>query len=370
MKFIINNATHRYCKFAIGIITTSLMAASCISGYTVISTLSSDGSLNRTIYTEANSKCLAGDYTQHPFLFVPDEHWSMGKTDAIDTIDFIGETIIHNFKATRKYNSPAQTTEIPVSEDAASLPYMNGKEEWTIKKSLFVNRYCYKCTFPGIAQTMPLPLDRYMSTEEQEAWLESGIALSYPYMNGLELYSLLYDFNRKFSNWHKDCITEVAYKIITADTKDTLDAEQKAELFKRIRILYSKSDDEWLFDTPDMSAFAKIMTEISSNVNYLAMSETFKDKWEKDLDEELFYTPFMYVFRHIVEMPGHLSYTNTSIIENGHPVWKVDGFRLLGGDVTIVAESKQANPLGFVIIITMIFLSCIAIIKFCRKNRK
>lgn len=347
---------------------TALLSASCTTGYTVISALNSDGSLTKTVYAKANAACLDGDHTQHPFLFTPDGNWDMGKTDKTDTIDFMGEQFIHNFRSSRNYDSPAQVKEHPASEDYASLPYLNGREEWAVRKGLFKKRYSYRCTFPGIAQSMPLPLDRYMSTEEQTAWLESGAAKAYPYMNGLEMYFLLHDLNVQFTDWYKDCMIEAVYNMITADAGDTITAAQKQELFKRMRAVYEKYDfAELLLKTPDVTAEAEIMTEISSNAVYASMSACNKDKWEAGLEDNTYYFPFSYVFRHIAEMPGRLTSANTDLIENGNPVWKVDGFRLLAGDVTLTAESVQPNPWGFAAVAAIILL-CILVLFLRRKK--
>ena len=62
-----------------------------------------------------------------------------------------------------------------------------------------------------------------------------------------------------------------------------------------------------------------------------------------------------------VRMPGRLTSANTALMDEGIPVWKVDGFRLLAGDLTIEATSSRANPLGF-ILLGIVILTCAVII--------
>lgn len=347
--------------FTISVLAVSSLLGACTTGYTVISQLHSDGSMTKTVYAEADSACLAGDLSKHPFLFVPDGNWSTGKTDSVMRFDFIGDSFVHNYYATRKYSTPAQTVEKPSSAEAALLPYTNGKEDWSVRKGLFFRKYTYKCTFPDISKDMPLPLEDYLTQEELKIWLQSGtIAEQYPYMTGLELYTQLYDINTKFVDWHKDCAVEVAYNIIIADTGDTLTTEQKAELFKQMRDKI-QNDGSILIDEVPMDEVAKIMAEISADQELLTALAEHGEKWEREYSEaeDRYYAPFCYVFRHIVETPGHLTHANTSIREGENPVWKVDGYRLLCSDVILTAESRQANPWGFALVGGILILSII-----------
>ena len=55
------------------------MFPSCVTYYTVIPEIHPDGSMTRTVYAEADSACLAGDLSSHPFLFEPGEQWQTGR---------------------------------------------------------------------------------------------------------------------------------------------------------------------------------------------------------------------------------------------------------------------------------------------------
>ena len=58
-------------------------------------------------------------------------------------------------------------------------------------------------------------------------------------------------------------------------------------------------------------------------------------------------------------MPGRLTSANTALIDEGIPVWKVDGFRLLAGDLTVEATSRRANPLGFIFLGLIVLVSAV-----------
>ena len=60
-----------------------------------------------------------------------------------------------------------------------------------------------------------------------------------------------------------------------------------------------------------------------------------------------------------VRMPGRLTSANTELMDDGTPVWKVNGFRLLAGDITIKATSRRANPLGFILLGLVVLASAV-----------
>ena len=55
------------------------LSTSCVTYYTVIPEIHPDGSMTRTVYAEADSACLAGNLSSHPFLFEPGEQWQTGR---------------------------------------------------------------------------------------------------------------------------------------------------------------------------------------------------------------------------------------------------------------------------------------------------
>ena len=77
-----------------------------------------------------------------------------------------------------------------------------------------------------------------------------------------------------------------------------------------------------------------------------------------DIEEQLT-APFFYAMLYQVRMPGRLTSANTDLMDDGIPVWKVDGFRLLAGDLTIEATSRRANPLGFALLGLVLLASAV-----------
>ena len=67
-----------------------------------------------------------------------------------------------------------------------------------------------------------------------------------------------------------------------------------------------------------------------------------------------------------VRMPGRLTSANTALMDEGIPVWKVDGFRLLAGDLTIEATSSRANPLGFILLGLIVLVSAVVFFRLRR----
>ena len=91
---------------------------SCVTYYAVVPEVHPDGSMTRTVYIEADSACLAGDLSLHPFLFEPGEQWQTGRMAEQRTWWFLDDSATMNFYAARTFR-PSDTSyrEIPASED-------------------------------------------------------------------------------------------------------------------------------------------------------------------------------------------------------------------------------------------------------------
>lgn len=93
-------------------------------------------------------------------------------------------------------------------------------------------------------------------------------------------------------------------------------------------------------------------------------------EWEQTMSalEEELTAPFCYALMYKVRMPGRVTSADTDLTDNGLPVWKVDGYRLLCGDLTIEATSRKANPAGFILCGAIILL-CSAVLLRRRRRR-
>ena len=346
------------------LISATIFFTSCVTYYAVVPEVHSDGSMTRTVYADADSACLAGDLSSHPFLFEPGAGWETGRMPAPETRWFLGDSATMNFYASRTLR-PSDTSyrEIPASEEYAGLPYVKARERWDRKRGLLFNTYSYSCTFPGIAERMPVPPDSLMTLDELDRWFRS--AGNYAGMNGAEAYSCLADLYDKYAGWINACYREQIYRVICSAVGEELTDSLKRELMQWMKKHYDFYEDMLsAFDGSDGS----VLTDIAGQMSRLSGSPVYADTaavrataWEEELSalEEKLTVPFCYEMLYQVRMPGRLTSANTELMDDGTPVWKVNGFRLLAGDITIKATSRRANPLGFILLGLVVLASAV-----------
>ena len=345
------------------------LSTSCVTYYTVIPEIHPDGSMTRTVYAEADSACLAGDLSSHPFLFEPEEQWKTGAMPAPRTLWFLDDSATMNFYASRTFR-PSDTSyrNTPASEEYARLPYVRAVEHWDKKRGLFFNTYTYTCTFPNIASWMPVPPDSLMNRVELERWYRNGIGS--PGMNGAETYSDLSGLYDKYTAWVNACYREQMYRTICQTTGTELTDSLKGEL-----MLWMEKRYDFYENLLSLDEKARILTDIAGQMSglsgdpaYSGAAAAHAGEWEKELSalEEKLTDPFCYAMLYQVRMPGRLTSANTALMDEGIPVWKVDGFRLLAGDLTIEATSSRANPLGFILLGLIVLVSAVVFFRLRR----
>ena len=350
------------------VISATIFFTSCVTYYAVVPEVHSDGSMTRTVYADADSACLAGDLSSHPFLFEPGAGWETGRMPAPETRWFLGDSATMNFYASRTLR-PSDTSyrEIPASEEYAGLPYIKAREHWDRKRGLLFNTYSYSCTFPGIAERMPVPPDSLMTRDELDRWFRS--AGSYSGMNGAEAYTSLTDLYDKYAGWINACYREQIYRIVCSDTGKELADSLKNELMQWMGKHYDFYED--MFPVGDeaerkaislMADIAGEMSRLSGSPAYADAAAVHAEAWREKISamESSLTAPFFYAMMYQVRMPGRLTSANTDLMDDGFPVWKVDGYRLLAGDLTIEATSRQVRPLGFILLGLVILVSAAA----------
>ena len=365
MKTDIRNHLNVRAGLVMTVISATVFFPSCVTYYAVVPEIHPDGSMTRTVYADADSACLAGDLSSHPFLFEPGAGWETGRMAEPRTWWFLGDSATMNFYASRTLR-PSDTSyrEIPASEEYAGLPYIKARERWDRKRGLLFNTYSYSCTFPGIAERMPVPPDSLMTRDELDRWFRS--AGSYAGMNGAEAYTSLTDLYDKYAGWINACYREQIYRVICSAVGEELTDSLKTELMQWMKKHYDFYEDMLsAFDGSDGS----VLTDIAGQMSRLSGSPVYADTaavrataWEEELSalEEKLTVPFCYEMLYQVRMPGRLTSANTGLMDDGIPVWKVDGFRLLAGDLTVEATSRQVRPLGFILLGLVILISAAA----------
>lgn len=368
MKTDIRNHWNTRAGLVLTVISATIFFTSCVTYYAVVPEVHSDGSMTRTVYADADSACLAGDLSSHPFLFEPGAGWETGRMHVPEIRWFLDDSAALDFYARRTFEQyDSSYIDVPTSEEYAALPYLRARERWDRKKGLFFNTYTYTCVVPGIADGMPVPPDSCMSGDEVGRWFRR--AGNYPGMNGVEAYVGITELYDKYTEWVNVCYREQIYRIVCSDAGEELADSLKNELMQWMGKHYDFYED--MFPVGDeaerkaislMADIAGEMSRLSGSPAYADVAAVHAEAWREKISamESSLTAPFFYAMLYQVRMPGRLTSANTDLMDDGFPVWKVDGYRLLAGDLTIEATSRQVRPLGFILLGLVILVSAAA----------
>lgn len=348
-------------------VSSLLIPHSCVTYYTVVPQIHPDGSMTRTVYAKADSACLAGDMSSNPFYFLPDSSWNTAVMDQPVCEWFLEDSSVLNFYAQRHFNAGDTSGQmLPASKEYENSPYLNPHEKWERRRGLFSDRYTYNCRFDGIGNGMPLPLDRFMSEEEIGIWLTDPGNLTG--MNGMEIYNTMGPLMEKFTDWYNSCYIQSYCEVISRFAGDSLTATQREEVFRKLRWNYDFLEVGSM-DDASIQKVVSAMVEVSGNQVFRQAAEAHMQQLKDSLEaiEAQAIQPMNTVLLYKVCLPGKLVSADTDLMDNGIPIWKIDGYRLLAGDVVIEATSRKARPLGF-ILTGAILLICVYVLTSTRKR--
>ena len=221
----------------------------------------------------------------------------------------------------------------------------------------FYTYYQYTATYGELSDKGPVPLENYMSKEEQRIWFrgDQGTLIG---LNGIEQNNRLDDIEAKFWKWYNRSQYELSCEVILhfiTIKGDTAFVHQLADLKEPIYGKYFSEKDTGDEGSPE--EVCNYLDELSqtkyfSNLyadNKKPMDDLFE---EKGRIAEL----FGYAVQFELSMPGRVVSTNAAMQKDELLIWKVDAFRLLDSDYMLVAESRVVNYWAFGITLLLILL--------------
>lgn len=332
---------------------------SCTTNYYRIRTrIGSDDSFAREICATGDSAFMAGDRTHSPYWFALDSSWHVIRYDSCFVQNFFGEERKMNVCAVRDFKSERGV--LPPIEGMGKYHVTQPVE--TLDKSFrwFYTYYDYRAVYPEITDKGPVPIDTYLTPQEQQIWFRS-VEGAYRAMNGMELKSQLDDMEKNFWKWWIHTCFEISYDVVAYF--DSLSgkspyisclAEVKDSLFRKYR-----NEGEDNFSPEDVCRYLDRYWNTSHYSDlYRIYGEEMSDRFdEKSATSLLFET----CIRYEVVLPGRLCSTNAPFVEDDVPVWKVDAFRFFTGDYVLTAQSRQVN--GWAFGVTLLLLS--GVIVYC-----
>lgn len=197
----------------------------------------------------------------------------------------------------------------------------------------------YDCTvlFTSIRDILPLPLDAYMTPEQEEIYFR-GHNVSEG-RNGREMYDMLRGLDSRFVSWYSDAVffkmCDIFEPYCTPTQKEVLDT----------------CKDDFLSST-DMKALLDMKpAEFEAILAGLAPKEGFGNIYKlnsEDIDaiyerESAILSYFDHSFVYILSVPGTYSSGNADEFIDGRPSWRVDAVRLLSGDIVAESHFRRIN---------------------------
>lgn len=332
-----------------------LSMTSCGTYYRMVSQINSDGSMYREVYAYGDSAFLAGDRTHNPFLFRLDPEWELDNLDSVVKFNCWGDEEKWNVKAGRTYSTVG----------SGSFGALDGKEYMhplavpaeKLRKSFrwFYTYYQYTATYSELPDKGPVPLEKYLTKEEQRIWFR-GDAEALNGLNGIEQNNKLDDIEAKFWKWYNRSQYELSYEAIlhfVTQKGDTAFVRQLADWKEPIYGKYFSGKDTGDEGSPE---------KVCNYLDEFSRTDYFSDLYKTDGKsmDELFEKRgqvaevFGYAVQFELSMPGRVISTNAALQKDGSLIWKVDAFRLLDSDYTLAAESRTVNYWAFGV--TLLFL--------------
>ncbi|WP_455585511.1 hypothetical protein [Bacteroides sp.] len=339
------------------IIVLLLGTVSCETSYRMVSRINTDGSLYREVYGNGDSAFVAGNRTRNPFLFQIDSDWQLVKLDSSVKFNFWGEEQELNVKVYRTIPEvDGEYFRVSDTKEYAS-PLAVPKEKLEKKFRWFYTYYSYRATFAELPDKGPVPLNKYLTDEEQQIWLR-GDKNAFSGLNGIELNNRLDDIESKFWKWYNRSQYEISLEVIArfASLQSDTSYVQRLREFKEVvydKYLSKKQDDT----TPE--EVCGFFDDFERANHFSDLYKTNKENMDTMFEERSRIVElFGYAVRYELTMPGRIISSN-AMLQDSHSsvVWKIDAFRLLADDFTLTAESRVPNYWAFAVTLLVILFA-------------
>ena len=348
--------TDRTIRCTIMAAAAAITASSCVSSYNYITTdIHRDLSADRTLYAQADSSYLAGDEDFCPFLFLTDSLWTTGQTDPAFSMDFYDETQTMNVYARRHFQSVGKDAMLPADPDYRDCPQLNPEESVEKHFRWFYTLYEYKAVYKCIPD-LPVPVSEFLAPEQQKFFLlGEGIPDGW---NGVELYCALDEMNTGFSQWYVKSTFKVSHDIVSGFCSP----EMKTVMEENSESILRKAMDSEQDVTP--SILCEWLDKADGTDRFTRLYDIHKSEADSAYAEKE-KTVYFFTCALIseVSMPGKLIRTNAEDFHDGAPRWKVDGYRLLYGDLTLSATSRESHPWAYVLTFIILWVVLYLIIR-------
>ena len=338
----------------LNVVLLVVFVSSCTSYYYVCTDVSDNLDVERRIYAYSS------DGTSADFPFETAGKWTVSQVEKPFEVDFYDV----QEKMTHVAERAGRIEDVSLTVAGGSNPLLRPSESLGRRFRWFYTYYDYVAVFEGLDEMLPLPLEGYLTDQQQEVFFRGGTPPEG--WNGVEMYYLLDSVNQSFSKWYSDAVYFVMCDIFgpycTAQQKTALDT-LKGRFMDGVgnMVMFAMKPEEF------EDRLAAVLPDSGFGSIYEQNREAIDQAYEKESEViDCFDTAFIYS----VNMPGKCMAGNAVDLVGGYPAWKIDSYRLMCGDLKLIVTSRKANLWAFLITFAAIaaFLQAFAKV-FTRRPR-
>ena len=313
---------------------------SCTTYYYLYTDVAKNLDVKRSVYASS------ADGSSVDFPFVISGRWSISKLPEAYEVDFYDVMV----KMTHGASSSGRIGDVSLAGKDTYNSLLRPSERLEKRFRWFYTYYDYNAEFKGLKDRLPIPFDGYFTDAQLELFFRG--ANPPEGWNGVEIYCLLDDINQNFAEWYSDASYYVMCDIFKPYcTKqqivalDTLKYRFVEGLEREI--MFAMKPDEF------EDRLATLLPDSGFGNIYEDNSEAIDQAYEKETEIiGCFETSFMYT----VDLPGKYMAGNAVDSLSGSPTWKIDAYRLMAGDLKLIATSRQVNVWAFLVTFAAIVL--------------
>lgn len=337
--------------------------AACSSHYRMTTRIHRNGVVDREVFAFADSAFMAGDGSRNPFLFSIDSGWNVIRFDSILKYDFFGAEGKQNAMVSQTLSFSEERTAFSAVKEWMR-PLVSPQEKLKKNFRWFYTYYTFTCHYSEITEKGPVSMDAYLNEEERKLLFQGDLG-SCRAMNGLELNGRLEDLNHKFERWFCRTQFELTYDMILHFATQSGDTAYLSRLVNDKQAIYSLGNqgNEESVDCP-ADHIVELLDTYYHTTYFSALCRKKGASIDSLLEErcrtlEL----FEHVMKYELTMPGELLSANTSLRDGNTVIWKVDAYRLLAANYTLMAESRSANIWAFIVTGVLVLFAIYCIIR-------
>lgn len=344
-------------------IISLLMIVACDhkTHYKTVVKILPDGSCYREFTDDVDSAFMIGDTTHSPFPVALDSTWKVSWTYS-DPFSLRKYNMNWPLKQWTWDKDTSKHLELEVkirkdyfSVDAMSKSFKYGRLHWLgitpnikfeKKFRWFFTFYSYSETYPIYNSLKSIPIQKYMTSEEINMYLEDNPKFPNG-LNGREILEILNGLESKSKQWINHTFFEEYYRIIRKHLSFIKGLKIDSVRFS----VFKDSVFKAVIDTFDREprAFLKNLDNFYKVKEFSALPDSSIPYQKMVAFKNYFENPFTVKLNYNLILPGKLTDASSKETHGDTIAWNVDLYRFYFKDYTMYAKSRVANVWAFIV---------------------